>query len=628
MRTFLFVIPALCLFSTAMQAQDTIADNRRKLQEVVVSATRTEVNRHNVPMTISVVSREELEQSSESNILSGLADWVPGMFVTERGVTGFGLGAGGGGGITLRGVGGSPTTQALMLVNGQPQFMGIMGHHLPDSYVSSDVEKVEVVRGPASILYGSNAMGGVINIITRKQTVEGLHANARVMYGSYNTQKYMGNAGIRKGDFDAFVSLNHDYTDGHRERSAFRITNGYARAGYRLSNHFNVWGDVMLAKNTAHDPGATDDPMFDYTGDILRGMTSLTLQNDFTKSDGAFKLFYNFGDHEINDGYRPGESPLNYRYRSTDYNLGTSLYQTLQPLDGNLITIGLDMMKYGGNARNTFLDPRPDEVIKDTSLYSIAGYLHAQQILFDKLTLSAGLRYEYHKTCGSEWTPQAGLAFRPSETTTIKASVAKGFRNPSIRELFLWAPANPDLQPERMTHYEIAVEQSVLSGRMHVELTGYVADGLNLIQMEGQYPNVKNRNTGAFTNRGMEFAVRWNASESLWLQGHYSYLYMKTPLLYAPKHQFFIAANYRLANWQFSANYRFVDGLYIDAVDDPHPLQETFGTLNARVSFRILNRLSFFIKGENLTDRRYEILRGYPMPGITAFAGATIELGI
>lgn len=622
-----FMTPAFLLLSIAAQAQDTTADNRRKLHEVVVSANRTEVNRSAVPMTISVVGRAELEQSSESNILSGLSGWVPGMFVTERGITGFGLGAGGGGGITLRGIGGSPTGQVLMLINGQPQFMGIMGHHLPDSYVSSDIERVEVVRGPASILYGSNAMGGAVNIITRRQTDDGAQAQARLMYGAYNTQKYMGSAGLKKGNFDAFASLNHDYTDGHRAHSAFRITNGYARAGYRLSNGFKAWGDVMLARNVSHDPGATDNPVIDHTGAVLRGMTSLTLQNDFAKSAGAFKLFYHFGDHEINDGYNPGQSlPRDFRYRSTDYHFGTSIYQTLRLLEGNLITAGADFVKYGGHAWNTFLDGRPDATIKDTSVYSVAGYLLAQQTLFDKLTVNAGLRYEYNKTFGGEWTPQAGAAYHPLETTVIKASVAKGFRSPSIRELYLWAPANPDLQPERMTNYEIAVEQSAFDGRLSLELTGYLADGRNLIQTEGVYPNVRNVNTGAFTNKGFELAVRWDVSNSLRLQGHYSFLHMETPLLYSPKQQVFAAADYRLAHWRFSVNCRFVDGLYTDSVTAPDPAQETFGILNARVAFRALSWLSLFVKGENLTDRRYEIIHGYRMPGATAFAGININL--
>lgn len=92
--------------------------------------------------------------------------------------------------------------------------MSIFGHPLSDSYVASDVEKVEVIRGPASILYGSNAMGGVINIITCKQTQDGFNGDARFMYGSYNTQKYLAAGGYKRDKLSVFASINHDQIEG------------------------------------------------------------------------------------------------------------------------------------------------------------------------------------------------------------------------------------------------------------------------------------------------------------------------------------------------------------------------------------------------------------------------------
>jgi iron complex outermembrane receptor protein len=608
-----------------MYAQDVAQDSLHKLGEVVVTANRTEVNRNNVPMTISVVSRDELEQSSESNILAGLSERIPGMFVTERGITGFGLGAGGGGGITVRGVGGSTTNQVLMLVDGQPQFMGVMGHHLPDSYVSSDVERVEVIRGPASILYGSNAMGGVVNIITRKQYTDGWTANARLMYGSCNTQKYMGNAGFKAGNFDAFISLNHDRTDGHRSNSDFSITNGYVRAGYRLTSHFNLWGDVMVAENKSHDPGKADNPILDHIADVSRGMAGITLQNNYEKTDGALKLFYNSGDHEINDGYYQGRTqPRDFRYRSTDYNLGMSFYQALHLFKGNTVTAGVDFMNYGGKAWNRFLDHRPDAALIDTSVYDVAGYVMMQQNLDDEITLNAGVRYEYNKTYGGEWVPQAGLAYTPFPATVIKASVSKGFRNPSIRELYMWDPANPDLQPERMWNCEISAGQTLFEGRFALELAGYFANGNNLIQTVGAYPNVRNENTGEFSNQGVEFSFRWQAFRHFGLQGNYSYLHMDTPLLYSPGHQVFLAADYRAGQWRFGVNYRFVDGLYTET--GASPVTEAYATLDAKVSFQPWQWLGFFVKGENLAGRNYQILAGYPMPGVTVFGGMNLSL--
>jgi len=195
-RTTLLLLSIL--ISSILFSQEiihSILNDTVNLDEVVITGSTTKVNRANIPMAVSVVNNLQIASSSESNVLPILNGRVPGLFVTERGVMGFGVATNAAGQISIRGIGGSPTTRVLMLIDGHPQYMGLFGHPLPDAYVASDVERVEVIRGPASILYGSNAMGGVINIITKKQSSEGLHANGHLMYGSYNTQKYMASGG-------------------------------------------------------------------------------------------------------------------------------------------------------------------------------------------------------------------------------------------------------------------------------------------------------------------------------------------------------------------------------------------------------------------------------------------------
>ena len=136
------------------------------LDDIVVTGTMPKVNLRNVPMSISVVSGNKITQRLQPSLLPLLAEEVPGLFISQRGVMGYGVAAGAAGGMSIRGIGGSPTSGVLVLIDGHPQYMGLMGHPLADSYQSMMTERVEVVRGPASVLYGSNAMGGVINIIT------------------------------------------------------------------------------------------------------------------------------------------------------------------------------------------------------------------------------------------------------------------------------------------------------------------------------------------------------------------------------------------------------------------------------------------------------------------------------
>ena len=306
------------------------------------------MNRNSVPLSISVIEREEIEASSESALLPVLSERVPGLFVTEKGITGFGVSEGAAGTVNIRGVG--QGNKVLMLFDGQPQWAGIFGHSLPDTYVASDVERVEVIRGPGALLYGSNAMGGVVNIITRQHNQPGRRTQARIMYGSYNTQKYMINNGYNIGNFSSYISLNHDRTDGHRPDSKFHITNGFAKLGYKIDDHYKVTGDVSLAKFKNQNPGEITNPLIDNIMNILRGTTSFALENNYGKTSGALRAFYNWGHHRIDDGYNPGGTPNPYLFYSDDHNAGFLLYQSFRLVKGNSFTVGIDYKNWGGNA--------------------------------------------------------------------------------------------------------------------------------------------------------------------------------------------------------------------------------------------------------------------------------------
>src|ERR1035437_2865990 len=334
MRTIIISIILLygLFIKVSAQVEGQILQDTINVNEVVVTGTTTSINRNNIPMAISVVNRQQIDESSECALLPVLSGRVPGLFVTERGVTGFGVSSGSAGQISIRGIGGNPTTGVLILIDGHPQFMGIMGHPLPDSYVTSDVDRVEVISGPGSLLYGFNAMGGVINIITRKQSKEGFNSDIRLMYGSFNTQKYMGSAGYKHNKISVFSSINHDQTDGHRPNSEFNITNGYLKIGYELNKNIKLGTDFSLAKFKTVDPGPdTINAVRGTSLDITRGYYSLSINNEYEKASGTAKFFYNFGVHDISDGFH-----------SNDRNWGSNLSEAIKTYAGNSLSIGAD----------------------------------------------------------------------------------------------------------------------------------------------------------------------------------------------------------------------------------------------------------------------------------------------
>jgi iron complex outermembrane receptor protein len=580
------------------------------LDEVVITGSTTKVNRSNIPLAVSVVNNLQIAASSESNVLPILNGRVPGLFVTERGVMGFGVAANAAGQISIRGIGGSPTTRVLMLIDGHPQYMGIFGHPLPDAYVASDVERVEVIRGPASILYGSNAMGGVINIITKKQSKEGLHANGHLMYGSYNTQKYMASGGYKKNRLSVFASINHDQTDGHRSNSDFSITNGYVKLGWDISENIAASADISLAGFKATDPGPdTLNAKKGNTIDITRGYWSLSVDNNYTSYSGTAKFFHNFGEHHISDGFH-----------SNDVNYGVNIYEAIKLFPGNTLTAGVDYMNYGGFAENEKAMNGQGMIFTDTSLFDAGIYGFMQQRLFGKLTLNAGIRYQKHEVYGGEWIPSGGFAFNVSENTTWKASLAKGFRSPTIQEFFMWNH-NPNLSPESIINYETGIMQSFYDKKLKLELTGFIVNGDNLIV---NVPMQGLQNAGEVANKGIEFSANSNMIKDIDLNLTYAYIGMESPVYATPKHHLYLSGNYGFKKLLFNASVEYINGLDNDPSDKTN--EETYTLVNTKITYRALKFAEFFLSAENILDTEYATLKYYTMPGITVFGGIKLKI--
>jgi outer membrane cobalamin receptor len=594
----------LCLAGFAQQNKsvDTI-----RVDQVVVTGTPIKVNKNNIPMAVSVVDLNKDNQGDESALLPMLSGRVPGLFVTERGITGFGVSTGAAGQITLRGIGGNPTTGVLILIDGHPQFAGIFGHPLADSYVASDAERVEVIRGPASILYGSNAMGGVINIITRKQSQDGFHANSRIMYGSYNTQKYMISMGYKKKGFSIFASVNHDQTDGHRDNSDFKITNGYLKLAYDINPHVTLSGDFSIAGFKATDPGPdTTGAVAGQSIDITRGYGSVTLENHYDRSSGTAKFFYNFGEHDITDGFH-----------SNDDNYGANLFQSLKLFEGNNVTLGVDYMNYGGKAKNE----KYDVSFIDTNVYEAGVYGFVQQTLFKKLVLNAGIRLQNHKVFGNEWIPSGGLAYSPVKGTTIKVNVSKGYRSPTIRELFMWNH-NTELSPESVINYEAGMAQEMFGEKITLELTGFIIDGDNMI-VSGAMGKLYN--TGSLHNKGVEFSLDANPSKNLNINVAYSYIHMKSPVYGTPENQLYAGCRYLVKKVILSASVQVVDGLDTDPSATINT-KESYTLVSAKVTYQAWKFLGFFVSGDNLLNQTYETNHYYTMPGAVVFCGINMKI--
>ena len=346
------ILCASLFYPEGSRAQE-VADSTRSytIGEVVVTGTRDATDVRHLSQTVSVVNRRKIEQAMQPSLLPVLTENVSGLFTTARGIMGYGVSGGAAGGISLRGLSGG-TARMMVLIDGHPQYAGIFGHPIADAYQSLLADKVEVLRGPASVLYGSNAMGGVVNVVTRKMHEDGVRTNLHAGYGSYNTLETELTNMVRKGRFSSIVSGSYNRTDGHRDDMGFEQYGGYAKVGYDVTDNWNMYADVNVTHFNASYPGQVSAPLVDAYQRITRGVSSFAVTNHYQRTSGAASFFYNWGNHWINDGYTPsaGETAQDGRFKSRDNMMGVSLYQSAQFFKGNRITFGFDWFRYGGKA--------------------------------------------------------------------------------------------------------------------------------------------------------------------------------------------------------------------------------------------------------------------------------------
>ena len=258
--------------------------------------------------------------------------------------------------------------------------------------------------------------------------------------------------------------------------------------------------------------------------------------------------------------------------------------------------------------------------LEHKSITEYSPYLTLQQSLFnDILILNGGLRMANSDKFGTHWLPQVGFSFHPTEDWCLKASMTKGYRNPSFRELYLYPPHNPDLDPESMMNYEVTINHR-FSRYLNADITGYFAQGRNIIQTL----NGKNNNTGRFRNKGLELSVTSQPIDKLWLRASYSYMYSSLKeLTAAPKNQYLIGANWQpLPRFNIDVELKGVGGLYVAN----EVARENYALLNLGFTYNVTSYIDLFGHFDNLTDADYMINNGYKMPGITCLGGLKLKL--
>lgn len=595
----------LALFSPPVLADETIRD------DMVVTANRVETESSKIGAAVTVITAEQIERSQKKTVADVLRG-VPGLAVSQTGGTGTNTA------IRIRG---AESYHTKLIIDGvdlsdpsksQPQYE--FGNLL-----AADIERIEVVRGPQSLLYGGDAMGGVIAITTRKgKGKPRVTANAEI--GSHHTYQAGTSVSGSEGRVSYALGITHFETDGisaaskrtgNDENDPFTNDTVNAKLGLALTEFWDVeaTGRFTRAKVDYDDwtTRAVDD------SDSMRTMErSGRLATNLALLDGRFRNSLAYSLSEAERDIDNGRSFFGSRYSTFDGESQKVEYQGTAKLapDNHTLVFGAEYKQDGTDQSG---------IVKDVT--DIGYYADYQFSPVESLFLTLGGRVDDHETFGTHKTGRATAAYLVDATATrLHGSYGTGFRAPSLYELYHPTYGNTGLKPEESRGWDFGVEQQVLNGRGAVDVTWFDNRIENLIQ----WRNNKYINLTSTRARGIEAGGHVDVSQSVRLNATYTFTDSRNNgtgqmLARRPKHQGMLGVAWEPQEGVTTdAGMRVVGRQYDSATSN---YLGGFVTFDMSAAWQVTEWAKLYGRVENLLDKQYEEVDTYGTPGRTLFAG-------
>ncbi len=640
MKYYFLSCCAAVAVSSAVLAEEPITPTpeptpTNSLPEVVVTGTRVPTAVETTPTSVSVITRDEIAAQQAITVADVLRD-LPGVEVSRTGQPGQQTS------VFMRGANYDNT---LVLIDGIRVNNGFNNAFDFANLPVDDIERIEVLRGPQSTLYGSEALGGVINIVTRKHA-DTFTGAATMEGGSHDSlhSRMEFTAPINMQDAGTLTLAGaggYFTTDNDRPNNYLNSWNGSGHITWQVSDRFSASLLATYLQSKAGSPGDrfTKDP-----NDWLRNENSLvglTLQGqplDFW--DIKLTLAHNRDRSFYNAPPNPGSLfPSTFTELTTVSRDQVDMQHVFTINDQHKILVG-----------GTYDSTRAN----DLQLFSMTGFASTNKInrpIIDKavygqyeftpverFTFTAGGRLDDYNAFGSHATYRFGGRWTTPVTETIlRASVGTGFRTPAVRDLY--SPAvfggNPNLQPERSLGWDAGVEQPLFDGQLRIGATYFQNEFDNLIGRSATTNVLVNIDRAR--TMGVETFATWTPLTNLIVRGTYTWLadaqdlITGQRLLRRAEHSGSFDITYRFLD-RFTANLNTtLVGSRPDAFFDPVTYAEKRVTnggyvkVDLGLSYDVCKYFTVFGRVENLLNERYEEIFGYPALGRTFWAGGTAK---
>ncbi|MFH0889041.1 MAG: TonB-dependent receptor [Planctomycetota bacterium] len=460
----LFLAGWIFVLGNSVAFSETEPITPTKTEEIIITATRTKQEVKDISGNATVISSQEIKESNAHSV-GEIIKYQSGIDIQSGNFFGSKIR------LDMRGLPGNYGAQrVLVMMDGRPineEYMGDVDFR----FISIDnIERIEIVRGPASALYGSNAIGGVINLITKSGQDKPM-INLKSTVGSFNTYGTNLQHGKQLGSFDYFITADDQKTDGYLKNtdgtSQNRTSqNVSARTRWKLNDKSLVELSLGTNDGEGREANFIRDQSTNYIN--LGYKTNWSPARPFGRSGGK--------EHQADFSARIYRNGLNQRLKWTSapvgtydqYTIGAQLQQSMR-LSNHLFTVGVDAKKEDVLVKDNGLI---NQTINSEAVYVQDEIAGSKKSGVNALITTIGLRYDRNEEFGSETSPRAGVVYHFSERTSIRSAVGKGYRAPTVSDLFLpttsYGPmtfqGNPNLKPETLWSYELGIDHNFSAG--------------------------------------------------------------------------------------------------------------------------------------------------------------------